>query len=241
LNGGSGNADSHFFEYKKGAWIINDPASGKFIDRRWSGGDKTLNAYPHGLVIKNGRRYVTWCWRDTPDPKTSHDLCFAYSDDQGKSWKNNEGEIIGMLGDRPITADSPGVAVIRIPPGMRYQNSGSLAVDDYGGIHVLCRDENGAPTLFRRNPESGAWSRHRTSGLGKLMAAKDDALFIVTDGRVQRVAATRFRNPETVATSDRAYTEDSKACMDRMRNDGWISVIGQRGKTVTVVDYRTGL
>jgi len=43
LNGGSGSADSCFFEYANGRWLINDPKAGKLIDKNWS---------VNGLVLK---------------------------------------------------------------------------------------------------------------------------------------------------------------------------------------------
>ena len=240
LKGGSGAADSHFFEYQNGQWIINDEASSRFIAQRWSGGDKTVNAYLHGLVIHNGRRYLTWCWRDTPNPRTCHDLCFAYSDDQGRTWKNNDGERIGVLGKTPITADTPGVAAIAIPPGTRYQNGGSMVVDHNGRVHVLMQGEDGKPVHFQRDPVSGKWSRQGTTDLGKLVTGPGDALYIVGEQGLQRTVASAFGTLESVAAPERDYFRDSKIGMDRMRDDGWISVIGQRKQEVTVVDYWIG-
>lgn len=110
MGGGSGGANSHYFSYADGRWTVNTAAASQLINKNWSGGDRTVNAYPHGLVVRNGRRHLTWCWRDTPDARTCHDLCYAYSDDDGKSWRNNEGKLIGVAGTNFITADSTGVA-----------------------------------------------------------------------------------------------------------------------------------
>ena len=240
LNGGSGAADSNYFEYQGGQWIINDKVSAKLIDKHWSGGDGTVNAYLHGLVFHNGRRYLTWCWRDTPDARTCHDLCFAYSDDQGKTWKNNDGKVIGELGKKPITADSPGVAAIEIPPGSRFQNGGSMVVDNDGRVHVLMQGEKGKPVHFQRDPKFKKWSRKKAGTLGKLVVGSDDAMYIVSPGRVVRTSARNFGQRESTAKVDDRYFEDCKMGIDRTRNDGWISVIGQHGKKVTVVDYWTG-
>ena len=81
----SGNANSHFFNYDGGRWTVNSEAASQLIDRNWSGGNRTVNAYVHGLVTRGNRRHLTWCWRDTPDQRTCHDLCYAYSDDEGKT------------------------------------------------------------------------------------------------------------------------------------------------------------
>ncbi len=155
LGGGSGNANSHFFNYESGRWAVNTESASKFLDRNWSGGDKTVNAYPQGLAFHNGRRHLTWCWRDTPVSTTCHDLCYAYSDDDGKTWLNNDGQMIAKTGVSFITADSPGVSVWPIPPGTRYINGGSMTVDSSGRVHVLVRGEQGAPAKFAARPRHG--------------------------------------------------------------------------------------
>ena len=170
LGGGSGNANSHLFTYENGRWSTNTEADSQFIDKNWSGGDGTVNAYPHALVFHNGRRHLTWCWRDTPLATTCHDLCYAYSDDDGKTWKNNNGVVVAKTGSRFITADTPDIAVWKIPPGTKFSNGGSMTVDAEGRVHVLVRGEDGSPVHFHatripangraRNPvRRGCWSR----------------------------------------------------------------------------------
>lgn len=137
LGGGSGSANSHLFAYESGRWTVNTEADSKFLDRNWSGGDKTVNVYPQGLVLRNDRLHLTWCWRDTPVASTCHDLCYACSDDVGRTWLNNDGQVIAEWGSRFITADSPRVSVWPIPAGKRYINNGSMTVDTTGRVHVL--------------------------------------------------------------------------------------------------------
>ena len=242
LNGGSGNADSHFFHYLDGQWTTPDPASAKVIDKNWSGGNKTVNAYPHGLAIQNGRRHLTWCWRDTPDPKTCHDLCYAYSDDHGKTWLNNSSQLIGRSGEKFITADSPGVAARKLGPDSRFINGGSMTVDQKGRVHVLVRGEDGSPTYFGRDPKTGTWKSKKTNMLAKLVPGPDDKLYLISEDGIWRTSAKDFDKLEPVHTSDSKLFESSKIAVDRHRaaHDGWISVIGQRGKTITVIDYWIG-
>lgn len=242
LNGGSGSADSHFFEYSNGRWGNNSPQESQFIDRRWSGGDRTVNAYPHGLFTRNGRRHVTWCWRDTPDERTCHDLCYAYSDDDGKTWLNNDGKLIGVTGTNFITADSPGAAAVIIPPGSRYRNGGSMTVDNAGRVHVIGRGERGSPVHFSRDPGTGQWSRRNFDMLGSLIAGHGDDLFVVAEDGVYRTSASRSGKLQRLVAGKAALFQDSAMSVDRQRfeQDGCISVIGQRGKTVSVVDYWVG-
>jgi hypothetical protein len=242
LNGGSGSADSHFFRYAECKWQVNTEAESKLIDKNWSGGDKTVNAYPHGLVIRDGRWHLTWCWRDTPDSSTSHDLCYAYSDDLGKTWLNNTGQEIARTGSNFITADSPEVAIWKIPSGREYLNGGSMTVSAGGNVHVLVRGEDGSPAYFERDPQTQKWSRHSSSAIGSLLVGEDDSLYLVSDQGLQQATQPYLADLKSLAKGPAALFQDSKMAVDRTRatQDGWFSVIGQNEKTITVVDYWIG-
>lgn len=242
LGGGSGNANSHLFGYADGRRTVNTEPASQFIGRRWSGGDGTVSAYPHGLVLHRGRRHLTWGWRDTPVATTSHDLCYAYSDDHGLTWLNNDGQKIATTGSSFITADSPGVSVWPIPPGTGYINGGSMTVDVAGRVHVLVKGENGAPAYFRRDAVGGKWTRRKSPVSGTLVAGGGDDLFIVSNDGLHRTSASRFGALTPLVSGQAALLRDSTLGLDKTRAsyDGWGSVIGQMGKTVTVVDYRVG-
>ena len=237
LGGGSGSANSHLFNYQNGTWKGNSEKESQIIDLKWSGGDGTVNAYPFGLEIKNGRCHLTWCWRDTPVPSTCHDLCYAYSDDFGDTWKNNDGMIIGKRGRQFISADSPGVSVWPIPSGKRYVNGGSMLVDDDGRVHVVLRGEDGKPTHFQRDPKTSVWEREPTRSLGQLLRSDNNELFSFSDGKVFRFDSNQWKSIHSAPSS---LFQDSKPVADpyRLSHDGWISVIGQQGKKVSVVDFR---
>lgn len=239
MGGGSGAANSHILSYTNGRWVVNSEPASQFIDQHWSGGDGTVNAYPYGWVIHNGRWHLAWCWRDTPDSKTCHDLCYAYSDDHGRSWHNNEGEVIGVRGETFITADSPGVTVWQIPTHSGYRNGGSMAVDRAGRVHVLTHGGNYRGLHFIRDPASRAWSRAAGIPMGQLVASDDNWLYLVSDQGIYRSPASRHDDWMLVASGREQWFDDSKMQLDRTRAtaDGWISVIGQSGKTVRVVDY----
>ena len=192
LGGGSGSANSHLFAYGPDRWIVNKETESKFHDRNWSGGDKTVNAYPQGVAFHGGRIHLTWCWRDTPLASTCHDLCYAYSEDSGRAWLNNNGRAIAEIGVNFISADSPGVTVWPIPPGTKYINGGSMTVDETGRVHVLVRSEDGSSAHFQRNPDTGTWTRQRAAGRGVLLPGPTDQLFIVSDDGLQRTSASRF-------------------------------------------------
>jgi hypothetical protein len=239
LGGGSGSANSHFFTYENHAWTINTEEASKFIDREWSGGDKTVNAYPLPATFHNGRLHLAWCWRDTPDSKTCHDLCYAYSDDGGKTWMDNQGRLAAVTGSRFISADTPDIAAWKIPTGTSYVNGGSMTVDQDGRVHVLMRGEYGSPVHFQRDPATARWMREKATALGSLVTGPGDKLHLLSENGVYNAPTSDFGKMTKVVSGMNSFFKDCKPAMDATRiHDGWVSLIGQSGKTVTVVDYQ---
>lgn len=240
LGGGAGSANSHLFTYEDGAWIVNSEKESQIIDRNWSGGNGTVNAYPFGLTIKDGRCHLTWCWRDTPDPSTCHDLCYAYSDDFGTTWKNNDGKLIGKRGKMFITADSPGVSVWPIPSGGRYVNGGTAIIDTKDRLHVLMQGEDGKPAHFQRDPKTTQWSRATSQSLVKLIGCTGDEILAFSDGALFSCRSEDSSSWTSISSTPESLFSDCKAGRDtqRLSHDGWISVIGQQGKKISVVDFQ---
>ncbi len=124
------------------------PNLGKFIARNI--GTYTVNGktsitrcpYMDTLSYTGDRLHASWIWRDRfekTDPANQHDLCYAYSDDHGRTWHNSAGEIIGKTGNQFIHLNSTGLVVAPIPirSGLSNQNT-HYAYDD-GSIHVVLR------------------------------------------------------------------------------------------------------
>lgn len=104
-------------------------------------------AYPNPPRFdRNGRLHVSWCWREIPegcrpDLRTNHDLCYAYSDDVGRTWHDNAGQEIAQLrGENDglaISVLTPGIIVrnIRFLTGM--MNTTTQFVDPLCRVHVV--------------------------------------------------------------------------------------------------------
>lgn len=131
--GSSGSGDEYLWEYDSAshAWS----SLGRFI---FGTGD-SINAYPHGLSYgRSGTRlHLTWCWRDTSDATTNHDLIYVYSDDNGRTWKNNAGTNVATTGTSSVTRASAGVKVWTINQNRGLINQEHMAIDGTGGVHVL--------------------------------------------------------------------------------------------------------
>ncbi|NJD11981.1 MAG: neuraminidase, partial [Gemmatimonadetes bacterium] len=91
-------------------------------------GEGVRNAYPNPLVIDaRGNWQLSWVWRETPDVATNHDVLYAVSPDEGRSWRSSAGRPYPL----PITAATAEVARA-IPQGSGLINQTSMAVDATG-------------------------------------------------------------------------------------------------------------
>ena len=117
------------------------------------------NPYVHGMDYRDGVLHVTWVyrgfvhydgWDDPLDTKhkqqagpngaeNNHNICYAYSDDGGHTWRNSNGTIIASNGGS-VCPDSEGIVVFEIPKGSGLTNQEAQAVDQEGGVHILNRD-----------------------------------------------------------------------------------------------------
>ncbi|MGK4004562.1 BNR repeat-containing protein [Sorangium sp. So ce1036] len=171
--GESGSGDEHLWEYDTTthAWT----SLGEYIE----GTDASMNAYLHGLAYTRGgaRLHAAWCWRDTPDPTTNHDLLYIYSDDHGRTWHNSAGDKVATTGASFVTRDTAGLSVWPIGQNRGLINQEHMAVDASGRVHVLLSHlpdgeaNNANFTSARSRSEffhyvrdtDGTWTRH---GLG---------------------------------------------------------------------------
>ena len=121
-DGSSGRGDTILKRY--------DPVS-----RRWSAiaeplitGEGERNAYTFQIAVdRRGAWHLAWCWRETPDVSSNHDLCYARSADEGRTWTSSSGAPLRL----PVTAATAEYA-LRIPQGSDLINQCTIAVDSRG-------------------------------------------------------------------------------------------------------------
>jgi hypothetical protein len=118
-DGASGNGCTMLnrFDVKTRTWsVVQHP----LID-----GLGRVNAYTNQIAIdRKGTWHLSWCWRETGDVATNHDLCYAKSPDQGRTWLKSSGEAYTL----PITPDNAEV-IVPIPQNSDLINTGTMAVD----------------------------------------------------------------------------------------------------------------
>ncbi|HVK06858.1 MAG TPA: BNR repeat-containing protein [Armatimonadaceae bacterium] len=108
----------------------------------------------------DGSLHVAWCWRDTSDARTNHDICYARSDDGGRTWKRGDGTPQPL----PITPANADVAD-PVPTGSNLLNQCGATVDAQGHPHLAHyhSDASGVPQYVHLWHDGSKWERHFVS------------------------------------------------------------------------------
>ena len=164
----SGDGNSHLWEYSADTqtWSY----IGEYLHGRSDGmpvGYSNKCGYINGLHYdQNGRLHVSLVWRETPSAPSNHDVYYAYSDDDGRTWYNAAGSQIGVTGSTTmaniLNYNSFGFKVVTIGENRGLINQESQAVDSKGGIHILqsyMLDSEPSSTDWMGS-RAKAWTRH---------------------------------------------------------------------------------
>lgn len=140
--GGSGNGTNELAEYTGGTWR----KLGKWTSAtgNYTGPNgvvsTTRNMYLHGLTYgPGGRLHAAFTWREgnagvlcAAGGLTNHDTGYVYSDDQGRTWRRNNGTLVTT----PVAVD-PSLVVDPLDPNHGLMNQESQAIDSTGTPHVI--------------------------------------------------------------------------------------------------------
>ncbi len=94
-------------------------------------GEEQRNAYWQICTDRQGTMHLSWVWRETWLVETNHDLCYARSTDEGRTWQRSDGSPYEL----PITAQSAEVAW--------HIAQGSELINQTG----MCADQQGRPMI----------------------------------------------------------------------------------------------
>ena len=145
-------------------------------------GEGRRNAYVNQLAIDaRGGWHLSWVWRESPDVASNHDVLYAYSADEGRSWRRSSGEVYPL----PITASTAEVAWA-VPQGSELINQTSAATDR-GGRPVIAtywRDSASEIPQLRLVWHDGR--RWRSSRVGQRTLA-----FRLSGGGTKRIPLSR--------------------------------------------------
>jgi hypothetical protein len=196
----SGDGDGMLEEYdgKKHDWT---PGLGKVIARdmgKYTANGQTSDyrcAYMNSLSYAGNRLHASWVWRDRferTNPRNQHDLCYAYSDDNGRTWMNSSGKEIGKTGEEFIHLNSPGLVVAPIPIGSGLTNSNTHFAYPDGSIHVVMRQmskaTDGRRYFHHWKNAKGDWNQEMlpfTGSRPKIVGTDEGALVLVYGSEVE--------------------------------------------------------
>jgi hypothetical protein len=140
----SGDGDSYLREYDGAThrWSL----VGRYV--------QGMDANPNACAYINrmdydclGRLHVSWCWRDDFGGGSNHDIFYGYSEDDGRTWKNNAGMQVAVTETiNPTDSRASGACmrqgisslqIAAIPYNRGYINQESQSSDRQGRVHIL--------------------------------------------------------------------------------------------------------
>ncbi|WNZ06972.1 BNR repeat-containing protein [Streptomyces sp. 11x1] len=181
----SGNGRNALAEYNGTSWTnLGEWTSSTGTYTSEHGSSTARNMYLHGIDYdRNGRLHALFTWREQNNAVmcnsggiTNHDTGYVYSDDLGRTWRNNAGAVVGTTGgsDRVSVTDA-GLVVDALNPDHSLMNQESQWTDSAGRPHAIIsyvpgrfgqcttnyvadRTANGRAFLVRKSA-SGAWTK----------------------------------------------------------------------------------
>jgi hypothetical protein len=257
--GTSGSGDEVLYEYKNSAWSY----VGTFID----GLTYNNNAYLFGIEYDStGLLHVTWTVRETPDGSTNHDLYYAYSKDQGRTWRNNAGTVIATTASAPMASNAATLKVWTIAQNRGLMNQESQVVDAAGIVHVLASQlpaaaasntdftsarESAVLVHYWRDKASKVWHQDYTpflerSARGDIGVDAADNLYVASgDSSTHKLhietasKASNWSDWTIRYTSAAIYYSDPLIDHERIKTLGVLSIFAPQygGSTIDVQDW----
>ena len=236
--GSSGDGDEYLYEYNAGTWT----SLGKFIE----GG--TGNGYLHGMNYSGNRLHLTWTWRETPTWTTNHDLMYLYSDDNGRTWKNNAGTTVTN-----VTQSTTGVRVWTIGQNTSLLNQEGQTVDSAGRVHVLLRSNLSGSVKYEHyyRDTNGAWARrvipvtpvNLLQDRGKIVTdSNNNAYAILPNLKIASASAASNYSDWAVVYSadDGRFAREPLYDIYRMQSDGILSIFykGLNNANLYLLDFQ---
>ncbi|GGR83255.1 hypothetical protein GCM10010269_22970 [Streptomyces humidus] len=145
--GVSGNGRNALAEYDGSTWTNLgewSSSTGTYTSRH--GSSTARNMYLHGIDYDGaGRLHSLFTWREQNGAVmcsgggiSNHDTGYVYSDDRGRTWRNDAGAAVGATGgsDKVAVTDG-GLVVDALDPDHSLMNQESQATDSAGRPHAI--------------------------------------------------------------------------------------------------------
>ncbi|WP_428939737.1 BNR-4 repeat-containing protein [Fontivita pretiosa] len=174
--GGSGQGSWWIYDYSGAthAWSnghqIDDGFIGVYTGTT-STNSASRNSYPNGFTYDaNGLLHSSFVWRESATGAANHDINYVYSDDGGRTWRNNAAEVVGsqMLGMR-FNLSSPGLIVRPMAENQTLMNQQGQAVDNSARFHaIMWHRDSAKPPTFNNvwEPQESSYFHYWRDGVG---------------------------------------------------------------------------
>ncbi|NEA66371.1 BNR repeat-containing protein [Streptomyces sp. SID12488] len=264
----SGNGRNALAEYDGSTWTaLGEWSSSTGTYTSEHGSSTVRNMYLHGIDYdKNGRLHSFFTWREQNGAVmcnsggiTNHDTGYVYSDDRGRTWRNNAGTLVGTTGgsDKVAVTDS-GLVVDALNPDHSLMNQESQFTDSSGLPHAIIsyvpgrfgqcttnyvtnRTANGRAFHLRKN-SAGTWQKTEipvplnSSQRTKLVLDKyDNAYAIFPFGRIAGASKSSGYTDWTVLFDGSGLNAFGEVVVDetRVAQDNVLSVLYQEKSSGT--------
>ncbi|MFI9567892.1 BNR repeat-containing protein [Streptomyces rishiriensis] len=143
----SGNGRNALAEYDGSTWTnLGEWSASTGTYTSAHGSSTARNMYLHGIDYDvAGRLHSFFTWREQNGAVmcsgggiTNHDTGYVYSDDRGRTWRNDAGAVVGVTGgsDKVAVTDG-GLVVDALDPDHSLMNQESQATDSAGRPHAI--------------------------------------------------------------------------------------------------------
>jgi hypothetical protein len=267
--GRSGNGQQELAEYAGGVWRRLGRWSSASGDYPRNGTTSaTRNLYLHGLTYGgDGRLHATFTWREG-DPGVlgdrgglaNHDTGYVYSDDRGRSWRNDAGVLVATTGGTSlVSVGTAGHVVDPLDVDHALINQESQAVDSTGQPHAIIsyvperftrcvtdvagQRRTWGRAFHLRRTGSGGWRKTEIPvplaafGRSRLVFdAADNAYVVLPFGRIVAASAASGWTDWTLRFDAAGVDAFGEVVVDeqRVRDAGVLSVLYQRRSRGTI-------
>jgi hypothetical protein len=258
----SGNGRNGLAEYDGTSWTnLGEWTSSTGTYTSEHGSSTVRNMYLHGIDYdRNGRLHSFFTWREQNGAVmcngggiTNHDTGYVYSDDRGRTWRNNAGTVVGTTGGSDKVAVTDGGLVIdAINPDHSLMNQESQFTDSAGRPHAIIsyvpgrfgqcttnyvadRTANGRAFHVRKTA-TGTWRKTEipvalnSSQRTRLILDKyDNAYAILPFGRIVAASAASGHTDWTTLFDGSGLNAFGEVVVDetRIAQDGVLSILYQ--------------
>ncbi|MFE1796500.1 BNR repeat-containing protein [Streptomyces sp. NPDC059517] len=266
--GVSGNGRNALAEYNGTTWTALGEWSASTGTYTSEHGSSTVrNMYLHGIDYdRNGRLHSFFTWREqngavmcNSGGLTNHDTGYVYSDDRGRTWRNNAGTVVGATGtSNTVAVTDSGLVIDALNPDHSLMNQESQATDSAGRPHAIIsyvpgrfgqcttdyvadRTANGRAFHVRKTA-AGAWSKteiplalNSSQRTRLVLDTYDNAYAILPFGRIAAASAASGHTDWTTLFDGSGLDAFGEVLVDetRIAQDGVLSVLYQVRSTGT--------